>query len=76
MVAIRKKDLSLVRLLIERVLSPEGKQTKRRRLEDRVAVSPEMLKVAVKCNAREIVDYLTKEKGCIPDIQTLQMMMH
>ncbi|KAF5382196.1 hypothetical protein D9615_004252 [Tricholomella constricta] len=77
-VAIRQKDLALVRLLIERDDSPyEGNmgKRKRRRLEDRVEVNRAMLKVAVKCDARDIVDYLTREKGCIPDMQTLHMMM-
>ncbi|KAJ8521140.1 hypothetical protein ONZ45_g2141 [Pleurotus djamor] len=47
---------------------------KKRRLEDRIEVTPEMLKVAVRCQAKEVVDYLTKEKGCVPDMQTLLMM--
>jgi hypothetical protein len=33
-----------------------------------------MLKVAVKLDARDIVEYFMKEKGCVPDLQTLQMM--
>ncbi|KAF8072065.1 hypothetical protein FPV67DRAFT_1560757 [Lyophyllum atratum] len=83
LVAIRQKDLGLVRLLIERDDSPyeagggtvgrAGKR-KRRKLEDRVEVNPAMLKAAVKCDARDIVDYLTREKGCVPDMQTLHMM--
>ncbi|KAG6862032.1 hypothetical protein C0995_008220 [Termitomyces sp. Mi166 len=78
-VAIRQRDLALVKLLIERDDSPymdrlvTGKR-KRRKLEDRVVVNREMLKAAVKCDARDIVDYLTREKGCIPDMQTLHMM--
>ncbi|KAH9944852.1 hypothetical protein B0H21DRAFT_862301 [Amylocystis lapponica] len=51
-----------------------GRSTKRRRLQDRVKVSQEMLKVAVQCDARDIVEYFTKEKGCIPDIKTLILM--
>ncbi|OCH84052.1 hypothetical protein OBBRIDRAFT_822007 [Obba rivulosa] len=107
MVAIRQKDLALVRMLIERdgtvrAESPRkrkaadsagtqatgaggtqagverweqgsGRGVKKRRLEDRVAVNTEMLKLAVKCDARNIVDYL-REKGCVPDMQTLMMM--
>ena len=78
-IAIYRKDLRLVKMLVERVdtgQSPEGKRIrgKRRRLEDRLAVTPEMLRVAVKCKAQDIVEYFTREKGCIPDMQTLLMM--
>jgi len=72
MVAIRRKDLSLVRRLIER--PKESEKTKRRKLEDRIPVTSEMLKMAVKCDARDIVKYLILEKGCIPDMQTLRIM--
>jgi len=70
MVAIRRKDLSLLKILIEQ---PKG-TGKRRKLEDRIQVTPEMLRVAVKCDARDIVEYLVVEKECIPDMQTLLMM--
>lgn len=78
-IAIYRKDLDLVRTLVERMdtgkLSPKGKGTaKRRKLEDRVEVTPEMLRAAVKCKAQDIVEYLTREKGCIPDMQTLLLM--
>ncbi|KAL4066734.1 hypothetical protein V8B97DRAFT_1948655 [Scleroderma yunnanense] len=78
-IAIHRKDLRLVKMLVERVETrqlPEGKRTqgKRRRLEDRLVVTPEMLRAAVKCKAQDIVEYFTKEKGCIPDMQTLLMM--
>ncbi|KAL1672884.1 hypothetical protein EV122DRAFT_283524 [Schizophyllum commune] len=71
-VAIRQRNLPLVRMLLER----EGgsQKGKRRRMEDRTPVTKEMLRVAVKSDARDIVDYLTREKGCIPDMQTLMMM--
>ncbi|CCL98785.1 uncharacterized protein FIBRA_00790 [Fibroporia radiculosa] len=89
MVAIRRKDLALVRMLIEpdsqadqrpKAKPREGNDTKeylsskRRKLEDRMIVSQAMLKMAVKCDAREIVDYFMKEKGCIPDMQTVLTM--
>ncbi|GLB40552.1 hypothetical protein LshimejAT787_0804230 [Lyophyllum shimeji] len=80
LVAIRQRDLGLVKLLIEREESPyepgggrAGKR-KRRKLEDRVEVNRAMLRAAVKCDARDIVEYLTREKGCVPDMQTLLMM--
>ena len=77
-VAIRQKDLQMVKLLIEQDDIPFAscgrKRGKRRKLEDRLEVNREMLKTAVRCGARDIVDYLTREKGCIPDIETLNVM--
>ncbi|KAJ6494671.1 hypothetical protein C8R47DRAFT_1176304 [Mycena vitilis] len=75
LVAVRLKKLSLVRMLLERS-EPAGRRgVKKRRLEDRMEVTSEMLKVAVKAKARDIIEYLTQEKGCVPDIQTLHMLM-
>ena len=104
MVAINKRDLNLVKLLIEPDSTPvldtdpdgEGNayhdrkrqrsnecgekstvkpnRAKRRKLEDRVRINPEMLKAAVRSDARPIVEYLMNEKGCVPDMQTLMMM--
>jgi len=79
LVAIRQKSLPLVRLLIERGEADGGKgngrnKNKRRRLEDRIQVTPEMLKAAVKAKARDIAEYFMQEKGCVPDIQTLHML--
>ncbi|TFK40035.1 hypothetical protein BDQ12DRAFT_481404 [Crucibulum laeve] len=77
-VAIRKKDLELVKLLVERrdpVLVTKKGKAKKRKLHDRLDVTPAMLKTAVKCDARDIVDYLIQEKGVIPDMQTLQMLL-
>ncbi|KAG1742862.1 hypothetical protein EDB19DRAFT_1700714 [Suillus lakei] len=78
-VAIYRKDLSLVQLLVDRVdqkPGPGGQKEKgtRQKLEDRAQVTPEMLKVAVKLHARDIVEYFMKEKGCVPDMQTLLMI--
>lgn len=78
-IAIHRKDLDLVRILVERKdteKSSSGKEAngKRCRLEDRVKVTPEMLRIAVKCKAQDIVEYLTRGKGCIPDMQTLLLM--
>ncbi|KAH9856661.1 hypothetical protein C2E23DRAFT_881989 [Lenzites betulinus] len=107
-VAIRRKSLALVRLLVERDLpeeapamtskkrrrsevdgdsdgrsgggsSKQSKQSKaapgkRRKLGDRISVTPDMLKAAVKCDAGDIADYLMREKGCVPDMQTVLMM--
>ncbi|KAJ7475700.1 hypothetical protein FB451DRAFT_1338909 [Mycena latifolia] len=75
LVAIRRKNLSLVRMLIERAEPAGGARGKKRRLEDRIDVTPEMLKAAVKSKARDIAEYFMQEKGCVPDMQTLQMLV-
>jgi len=76
-IAINKRDLGLVKMLIEpdaSVKDSDGRRVRRRRMEDRVRVGPEMLKVAVKVDAKDIVEYFMKEKGCVPDMQTVLMM--
>lgn len=75
MIAIRHKDISLVKMLIER--REDGSRitkAKKRRLEDRVEVKPAMLKAAVRCGAKDIVKYLVQDKGVVPDMETLQIM--
>ncbi|EJU05086.1 hypothetical protein DACRYDRAFT_114365, partial [Dacryopinax primogenitus] len=77
-IAIAKRDLGLVRLLVEREDACSrregwGKKRKRRRLSDRVQVDPGMLQLAVKLDARDIVQYLM-ERGCVPDMKTLRMV--
>lgn len=76
MIAIHRKDLRLVRMLVERMDTGSSSSTngKRRKLEDRVEVTPDMLRAAVKWKAQDIIEYLTKEKGCIPDMQTLLLI--
>lgn len=77
MVAIRQKNLALVKLLIERedIESPSANTSKKRRkIEDRVKPDAKMLKVAVQCKARAITEYFSHEKGVVPDLQTLMMM--
>jgi hypothetical protein len=113
--AIRRKDLALVKLLIEpdsssavstspgvsagRMSMSAGpckdilpvttlarrkrvhdddpsmkKSAKKRRLEDRIVVTQEMLKTAVACDARDIVQYFVQDKSCMPDMQTVRTM--
>ncbi|PCH42238.1 hypothetical protein WOLCODRAFT_132263 [Wolfiporia cocos MD-104 SS10] len=112
MVAIRQKDLSMVRLLIERdgrqrvgaTAERRGKadadteprgiaamdaelarkrggaqaqgaiSAKKRRLEDRMTATPAMLKMAVKSGAQDIANYLVQEKGCVPDMRTIDLL--
>jgi len=74
MVAIRQKDLCLVRMLIEREdkNTRKARQHKKRKLEDRVAVTRDMLRLAIKYSAHDIAEYLMQEKGVVPDMQTLR----
>ncbi|KIP08251.1 hypothetical protein PHLGIDRAFT_69767, partial [Phlebiopsis gigantea 11061_1 CR5-6] len=71
-VAIRRRDLSLVKMLIEPDTTP--KSAKKRRLEDRIKVDQAMLKTAIACDARDIVKYFMDEKAVMPDMQTLRHM--
>lgn len=76
-VAIAKKDLSLVRMLIEpesAVKDEVGRKVRRRRIEDRIKPDSEMLKAAVKAGATDIMKYLVTEKGCVPDMQTVLLI--
>ncbi|KAI8980048.1 hypothetical protein BD414DRAFT_530307 [Trametes punicea] len=57
-----------------RASNSESHGAKRRKLGDRVSVTPDMLRAAVKCGARDIAEYLMREKGCVPDMQTVLMM--
>ena len=61
MVAIRQKNLPLVKMLIERqdlAGSPAKSFGKKRKLEDRVKPDAKMLKVALQCKAQAITEYL------------------
>lgn len=72
-VAIRQKDLEMVKLLVERPQSTK-KNGKRRKVEDRVKLDSSLLKTAVMANAQDIVRYLYTEKGVIPDVETLKRL--
>lgn len=72
MVAIQRKDLQMVKLLIEGDLdNPRG--AKRRRVPDRVACTRAMLHRAAKVGAQDIVQYLLA-KGVTPDLRTLRLL--
>jgi len=75
-IAIGRRDLALVRLLIERPKTPpdERRTGKRRKLADRMQVTSEMLRLAVLCDAHDIVEYFMNEKGRVPDIETLKLL--
>ena len=62
--AIKRRDLDLVRLLTDSAKGFSGD----------VEVDPNMLKIAVKLGARDIAEYFVKEKGCIPDLETITLL--
>ena len=65
------KSLISPALAKEKRLVQIAQKGKRRRLGDRVEVDQSMLKLAVECDATDIIEYLTWDKGVIPDMQTL-----
>ncbi|KAH9481421.1 hypothetical protein JR316_0005947 [Psilocybe cubensis] len=71
-VAVRQKNLEMVKLLVER--KETKKKGKRRKFEDRLTLDSDMLKIAVMANAQDIVEYLYREKKILPDLQTLKKM--
>lgn len=65
--AIEKKDLRLVKLLVEPFAessdSPAKGSGKKRKLTDRIRITPGLVKDALKNGTPEIVDYFVHEKG-------------
>jgi len=83
MVAIRRKDLALVKMLIEPGGETGGDESeerrgkggvKRRRLEDRVQVNQKMLASAMQWDAKDIANYFVKDKGLTPPMQSLMTL--
>ena len=84
-VAIRKKELGLLKLLVERSTSNlddgtgngSGRQgrNKRRKLADRVPLDVELLTLAIGVGAKDIVYYLHEEKGVVPNMKTIKKMV-
>jgi hypothetical protein len=72
-VAIRQKNLKIVKMLVERSDCHKEKG-KKRKLEDRISLDSRMLKIAVMSNAPDIVEYIHREKRVVPDVQTLKKM--
>jgi len=77
-IAIKRRDLSLVRLLVEPPDPPsdEHRTGKRRKLADRVKVTTETLRLAVECGAHDVAEYLMDEKGCVPDYRTICLLRY
>lgn len=59
-IAITRKRLTLVKLLVE---SAPRASPKRRRVEDRMRITPLLLDLAMKKGADDIVNYFMREKG-------------
>jgi hypothetical protein len=61
-IAIKRRDLDLVRLLINNSALEEAK------------IDSNMLKLAVEVGARHIADFLVNEKGCVPDLEIISFL--
>lgn len=72
MVAIQRKDLQMVRLLVEGDLG-DPRSAKRRRVPDRVVCTSAMANRALRAGAQEILRYLLG-KEVIVDMQTLHLL--
>ncbi|KAJ3516536.1 hypothetical protein NLJ89_g1057 [Agrocybe chaxingu] len=73
-VAIRHKSLDMFKMLVER--QPGSKRRgKKQKMEDRVLLDSNVLKVAVMSDARDVIEYLYREKGVVPDVQTLKRII-
>ena len=72
MVAIQKKDLQMVKLLMEGNSGDSG-GAKRRRVPDRIACTNAMVRRAVAAGAQDVVRYLLGKEVAI-DMQTLQLL--
>jgi len=60
--AIKRRDLDLVRLLINHSALEE------------VKVDSNMLKLAVNVGARHIAEFLVNERGCVPDLEIISLL--
>lgn len=72
MIAIQRKDLPMVRLLIENGYGERN--YKKRKLSDRIPSTVKMLKKAVQYGAQDIVTYFVEEKRVVPDMRTIQLL--
>jgi len=72
-IAINKQNLELVKMLVERE-DESLALGKRRRLTDRVTITKRLVEEAIRVDARGIVNYFVKEKGCAPSIKSVIYM--
>jgi hypothetical protein len=72
--AIQRRDLALVRALVEPGAGATGGSGKRRRVPDRVVLGSLHLRCAVQADAVEVIDWLMREKGCMPDMKTFSYL--
>jgi len=74
-VAIRQKDLVMLKLLVERPQIKMGREKgKRHKLEDNVQLDTQLLNLAIRVAATDIISYLHHEKGVVPDLETLKRL--
>ncbi|KAL5634987.1 hypothetical protein ACGC1H_002878 [Rhizoctonia solani] len=74
---LRNGDLNALKLMIEPTTEPSPQGTtggKRRRMEDRVQPTTNVLSAAVKEKHLEVAEWLMHEKGVVPDMATMRML--
>jgi hypothetical protein len=72
--AIKKRDLGILKMLVERVEKEESPNGKRRRLEDRVTLNSTHLQLAIQSDAKEIARWMMDVKGVVPNVQTIRSL--
>lgn len=74
LIAIQQRDLELVKLLVNSEEKREEVDSKKKSKQDSSSMNSILLDEAVKARASDIVEWLVKEKGCVPDMKTLRAM--
>ncbi|CAE6435392.1 hypothetical protein ACGC1H_002878 [Rhizoctonia solani] len=77
LIAATVGDLNALKLMIEPTTEPSPQGTtggKRRRMEDRVQPTTNVLSAAVKEKHLEVAEWLMHEKGVVPDMATMRML--
>jgi len=65
----------MLKLLVERPQIKMGREKgKRHKLEDNVQLDTQLLNLAIRVAATDIISYLHHEKGVVPDLETLKRL--
>ncbi|KAH8822913.1 hypothetical protein DL96DRAFT_324487 [Flagelloscypha sp. PMI_526] len=70
LVAIRAKNLQMLKLLVEPKRDPL-RRGKRKKMDDRMELTPAMAHAAAKSGANDILNWMVQEKGCKLEMRTL-----
>lgn len=70
--AILARDLEMVKLLVECEPELRPGSSKKRKRSDRLVIDTSLVDLAIRKDAREIVEYFISEKGCVPEMKSLR----